>query len=480
MCGEPMRYRVAVGIATVALLGSTGVSASAGTSTATLPGRPLYVTNRESHTIGVFTAREGRLTPVGEPVATGQLPRGMVLTHDGRFLYAASYQANALSAYAVGPDGGLAPHVAPNTVGTGSYSLAITPDGDSVYVNNPREGTVEAFTVGSDGVLAPAGTPTSSGAAGSRGLIVTPDGRFLYISHGDPTIEQAGFVTGFAIGADHNLTPLGPAIPTGTSAGTMSISPDGRYLYVPVQRSNQIFMFRIGADGVLGALPGSPLSHPGEPVGTIVTPDGRFLYVTNTTGNSVSAFAIRADGTLTLRSAYPTGDTPSSAAVSPDGRYLYVANFGIGNPPTNPGSVSTYAIGADGGLREVAGSPFRTGGFAPGFRSLAVMPNQGPTAAFSSYPRPGGRAVVFDASGSSDRDGAVARYDWDFGDGTIRPDAGPFPRHTYRNPGVYPVTLTVTDNEGCAARLVYTGYSALCTGSLAAIARHTVIVKDEG
>jgi 6-phosphogluconolactonase (cycloisomerase 2 family) len=400
----------------------------------------------------------------------------MVLTHDGRFLYTASYQANALSAYAVGADGALAPHPAPDTVGTGSYSIAITPDGNSVYVNNPREGTVEAFTVGSDGVLAPVGTPTSSGAAGSRGLIVTPDGRFLYISHGDPTIEQAGFVTGFAIGADHNLTPLGPAIPTGTSAGTMSISPDGRYLYVPVQRSDQIFMFRIGPDGRLDALPGSPLRHPGQPVGTIVTPDGRLLYVTNTTSNSLSAFAIGADGTLTLRSAHPTGDTPASVVVSPDGRYLYVANFGIGNPPTNAGSVSTYAIGTDGGLREVAGSPFPTGGFAPGFRSLAFMPNQGPAAAFSTHPRPAGRAVTFDASESSDRDGSIARYDWDLGDGTIRPDAGPLLRHTYRNPGLYTVTLTVTDNEGCATRLVYTGYSALCTGSPAAVARHTVTV----
>lgn len=59
----------------------------------------------------------------------------------------------------------------------------------------------------------------------------------------------------------------------------------------------------------------------------------------------------------------------------------------------------------------------------------------------------GGAALdaVFGAT-AHDRDGIVARYLWDFGDGTQA--TGPSPSHTYASPGTYDVTLTVVDNEG--------------------------------
>ena len=51
-----------------------------------------------------------------------------------------------------------------------------------------------------------------------------------------------------------------------------------------------------------------------------------------------------------------------------------------------------------------------------------------------------------DASG--DRDGAVMRWEWSFGDGGTSEE--PNPVHRYPGPGTYQVTLTVTDNEGAA------------------------------
>ncbi|MEN8179651.1 MAG: PKD domain-containing protein, partial [Pseudomonadota bacterium] len=59
-----------------------------------------------------------------------------------------------------------------------------------------------------------------------------------------------------------------------------------------------------------------------------------------------------------------------------------------------------------------------------------------------------GLAVAFDGSGSTDPDGVIDFYDWDFGDGTILMDGGPNPTHTYSAASTYNVTLTVTDNEG--------------------------------
>ena len=59
-----------------------------------------------------------------------------------------------------------------------------------------------------------------------------------------------------------------------------------------------------------------------------------------------------------------------------------------------------------------------------------------------------GIAVDFDGSDSSDADGNIVRYDWDFGDGSVAEDAGAFPSHAYSTAGNYTVTLTVTDNDG--------------------------------
>jgi PKD repeat protein len=55
----------------------------------------------------------------------------------------------------------------------------------------------------------------------------------------------------------------------------------------------------------------------------------------------------------------------------------------------------------------------------------------------------------FDASGSSDPDGTITDYAWDFGDGATSTRAAP--NHTYTTAGSYPVTLTVTDNSGATA-----------------------------
>ncbi len=59
-----------------------------------------------------------------------------------------------------------------------------------------------------------------------------------------------------------------------------------------------------------------------------------------------------------------------------------------------------------------------------------------------------GESLAFDGTASSDTDGAVVRFDWDFGDGTIVEDAGAEPTHVYGAVGEYTVTLTVFDDAG--------------------------------
>jgi CSLREA domain-containing protein len=120
--------------------------------------------------------------------------------------------------------------------------------------------------------------------------------------------------------------------------------------------------------------------------------------------------------------------------------------------------VSTTTAGADGSFTAVldtslqgravtATATLPTGDTSEFSRNVAVPPpaagNTAPTATFTSsctY-----LSCSFDATGSSDPDGSLVAYAWNFGDGTT--GSGPTPTRDYREGGTYTVTLTVTDNQ---------------------------------
>jgi len=79
--------------------------------------------------------------------------------------------------------------------------------------------------------------------------------------------------------------------------------------------------------------------------------------------------------------------------------------------------------------------------------------NVPPTASFTYTPGApvALEAVLFNASGSTDSDGAIESYTWDFGDNTT--GTGMTPSHTYSDDGTYEVVLTVTDDAGASDSL---------------------------
>jgi hypothetical protein len=64
--------------------------------------------------------------------------------------------------------------------------------------------------------------------------------------------------------------------------------------------------------------------------------------------------------------------------------------------------------------------------------------------------------VTFDGTLSSDPDGTITRYSWDFNDVYPRTAEGAIQTHRYRAPGVYRPVLTVTDDSGATASTVVT------------------------
>ncbi len=81
---------------------------------------------------------------------------------------------------------------------------------------------------------------------------------------------------------------------------------------------------------------------------------------------------------------------------------------------------------------------------------LATGGNLAPVASATLTPTegPGPLTVVLDASASSDEDGRVTSYRWDFGDATS--EAGERVTHTFRDPGTYFPRVTATDDAGAS------------------------------
>jgi len=82
-------------------------------------------------------------------------------------------------------------------------------------------------------------------------------------------------------------------------------------------------------------------------------------------------------------------------------------------------------------------------------KTITVRVPVAPVAAFTFTPTTptAGDTVTFNATTSSDSDGNIVSYRWDFGDENTTTVTTPIITHTYKASGNYTVTLNVTDND---------------------------------
>lgn len=136
-------------------------------------------------------------------------------------------------------------------------------------------------------------------------------------------------------------------------------------------------------------------------------------------------------------------DFAAAESLNSDGDPTGATNLEEINANTQPG----WTTGAN---NLINGGSISSNALAPTGTSGDLDPaaqNQPPTADPSGpYTGTQGVALAFDGSGSTDTDGSIVSYAWDFGDGST--GSGDAPSHTYQNTGTYTVSLTVTDDAG--------------------------------
>ena len=142
-----------------------------------------------------------------------------------------------------------------------------------------------------------------------------------------------------------------------------------------------------------------------------------------------------------------------SASSDEDGTIVsYLWNFGDGNTASGVTAIHTYATdGAftatltvtDNGAVQTTSSPITI--------VVNPVPNISPVAVATADTTIGTAplAVTFDGSTSTDEDGTIASYLWNFGDGNTA--NGVTAIHTYDTAGSFNATLTVTDDRGAQA-----------------------------
>ncbi|WP_394750519.1 lactonase family protein [Spongiimicrobium salis] len=303
--------------------------------------------------------------PSGETPGDGTTFAGAVyaMTNgDGQIAGTVVQGPNVIVAYGRNEDGTLTPIGPFQTGGNGgdfdggegldplisAYALTKTDDNRNLLAVNAGSNTITSFNILDDFSLEAAGSPQPTGAIGPNSIayLANPsDGvkGMVYVSN----ITRAEFLDG------------GEPAHQGTVTG-----------------------FWLLEDGTLSPISGSTRDLLNRPSAVQFSPDGRWLVVSSINGGAaglasrtedeITVFGVNADGTLTQRI---SGDT-STWVLNEEGRNLPSAigfqivgeNYVVvtearefqpnGEPPVFPGlqdgSVSTWQIQADGGLRRIS------------------------------------------------------------------------------------------------------------------------------
>lgn len=222
-------------------------------------GSLVYVLNTAgSSSVVGFRVHEGRLARIPDSLRflSGNFVNSasLAFSPDGHWLAVTERATNHIDVFRVQADGRLSEITVNPSAGPGAFAVTFAPNGTALVAETggpgPNSSAISSYAVASDATLVPISASVPTLGAANCWNVVTPDGRFVYNSN-----AGTSSISGFRIGANGALTPIGSTVvgtnPAGSTNLDIAVSADGAYLYSLNAGTGAIGIFQIESDGQL-------------------------------------------------------------------------------------------------------------------------------------------------------------------------------------------------------------------------------------
>jgi 6-phosphogluconolactonase len=277
---------------------------------------------------------------------------------------------HGVTAFRIDPaTGALTAHGQPAMLPSRSVFISTDVDGTHLLAAHNDPSGLTVYRILPDGTLGasvPPAAPLDVGIYGHQVRVDPSNRAVILITRGNaPTAtkpEDPGAlkIYNYANGVLSNRLSIAPGGGLGYQVRHLDFHPSGKWVYVTLERQNQIHVYSRTPDGTLSTAPvfvKDTVKDPkrrGQSAASIhVHPNGRFLYMANRGGageSSIAVFAINQEtGEPTLIQSIDTrGIQPRTFSLDAAGRFLLVANQTA--QPSLPASLALFRIGSDGKL----------------------------------------------------------------------------------------------------------------------------------
>jgi 6-phosphogluconolactonase (cycloisomerase 2 family) len=262
----------------------------------------LFAVNGGSGEISVFRVHGSHLTLVDKKLTGGAEPNA-VAQHGGLVYVLNVGGSSNVVGFTASRNGQLSQ--IPNSIrflttnNSEAASLAFSPNGQFLVVTERATNNIDVFQVQADGTLAPIVVNTDS-QPGAFSVTFAPNGAALVSETGPAGASDASTISSYSVLANGTLSPISAGVATlGNANCWNAATPNGRWVYVSNAASSTISGFHIGTDGSLTPIGPTVLGI--NPTGAVnldiaVTADSQFLYSLNSGNGTIGVFAIEQEG----------------------------------------------------------------------------------------------------------------------------------------------------------------------------------------
>jgi len=236
-------------------------------------GKALYIAD------SAVTPGDGMISVISDPAALpgafsdiipslGDNPLAIAITKDGKMIYAPDFQSGLVTVIDTSGNQVLPVQL---QAGNGPVGVAFTPDGKYAYIANYYDGTVTVIATTTQNVVATIGVGNYP-----ENVVITPNGKQAYVTISDGTVAVIATATNTVTTSIPLVTSIDDYI-TGLQS---AITPDGKYLYVPITYPAEVVEVSTHTNTVVGTI----TINSGALRFVAITPDGKLAYVAGYTG----------------------------------------------------------------------------------------------------------------------------------------------------------------------------------------------------